>query len=249
VIWLLLPAGVLISILAIFTGLGGGILWLPILLSGFGLDPREAVLCALIIQVAGQGSGTIANLRQGLVDLRLLRQQALFAAPGMLLGSVLARVVRPVYIELALGLLIFFIAYSFLRGEDLLAPGGDRADLDAGQRLGPVAAFGGMLTGFLSVGVGDLLVPLFNRGCGLRMARAVATGVALMLLLSTGAALAHLGLGGALPWRLVLVAIPGVLIGAQVGSRLHHRFSEARFKELFVLLLVFLAAHVTFNAL
>jgi uncharacterized membrane protein YfcA len=199
--------------------------------------------------VFGQGSGTLSNVGQRLVEHRLLRQQAMLAVPAMVVGAVAARTVKPLYIELGLGLLTFFVAYVFLRGDDFLAEGGERADLEAGRRLGPVSALGGFLTGFVSVGVGDLLVPLFNRGCRLSMARSVATGVALMLLLSTGAAVSHLLLGGVVPWRHVLVAAPGVLLGAQIGSRLHRRFSEARFKELFVLLLVFLAAHVTFNAI
>jgi uncharacterized membrane protein YfcA len=46
-----------------------------------------------------------------------------------------------------------------------------------------------------------------------------------------------------------LPAIIGVLLGAQLGSRLLQRVPETSFKELFVLMLVFVATHVTFNAL
>ncbi len=247
-LWLLLPAGICIATIAIFSGLGGGVLWVPLLLTVYDLQPREAVLCALIIQVFGQTSGTFFNLRQGLIDRRLLLQQALVALPLTVAGAALARSVEPLYIELGLGLLTFFIAYAFLSG-DLLRAGSDQADLAAGRRLRPVSAVGGFLTGFVSVGIGDLLVPLFNKGCKLTMARSVATGVALMMLLSTVASASHLALGGSPPWQILLVAVPGVLIGGRIGSSLHHRFSEARFKELFVLLLVFLAAHITFNAI
>ncbi len=248
-VWLIFPAGILIATLAMFSGLGGGVLWVPFLLSVYGMPPREAVLCALVIQVFGQASGTVSNLRQGLVDRSLLVQQAKVAVPMTVIGALLTRTLEPVYIRLGLGLLTFFIAYVFLRGDDFLTAGGDVPDLAAGRGIRPISALGGFLTGFLSVGVGDLLVPAINKRCGLSMARSVATGISLMLVLSAASAASHLALGGRLPWRLTLVAVGGVVIGAHFGSHLHRRFSEARFKELFVLLLVFLAAHVTFNAL
>ena len=248
-IWLLLPAGALIATIAMLSGIGGGVMWMPLLLHVYELPPGEAVLCALLIQVCGMGSGTVSNLRQGLIDQPLLRQQATVAVPMVLVGAVLARLLEPRYLELVLGLLTFVIAYVFLRGNDLLRAGSHNADLGAGQRLLPVSAIGGVLTGLLSVGIGDWLVPAFNKHCRLLMAGAVATSVALMLLLAVVAASAHLVLGVQAHWQVIAAAAPGVLVGAQIGSRLHRRVSEARFKELFVLLLVFLAAHVTFNAL
>ncbi len=245
---LMFAAGLGISIVAMLTGLGGGVLWVPFLLAVIGLPASQAVVCALVIQTFGQGSATWANLRQGLIDRRLVGQQARIAVPGAAAGTLLGLKMQPAWIELTLGLLIFVIAYAFLRGNDLFAQGGAAADLEAGRRITPVAAAGGILTGLLSVGIGDWLVPLFNRRCGLSMARAVATAIALMLLLSAVASAAHLALGARPPWALTAAGAAGVICGAQVGARLHRRLSEARFKEIFVLLLLFLGAHVTFNA-
>ncbi len=246
-IWML-PAGLVIATVAMFTGLGGGVLWVPFLIEVYDLPAREAIFCALVIQIFGLGSATIANLRLRLLDRGLFKQQAVAAVPTAVGGALLARWTSPVWIELALGSLIFVIAYAFLRGDDLFEPGGAAADLEAGRAAMPVAGLGGFLTGFLSVGIGGWLVPLFNRRCRLSMPRAVATAVALMLALSVVASACHFALGGRLRWDLTLVGIAGVVLGAQVGTRLHLKVSESRFKEIFVLLLVFLGAHVTFNA-
>ena len=81
------------------------------------------------------------------------------------------------------------------------------------------------------------------------MTRSVATCIVLMFILSNAALLAHLLLGRSIPWPVALPGIIGVLIGAQLGSRLLQRVPETRFKEFFVLMLVFIATHVTFNAL
>ncbi len=242
------PAGLVIAAVAMFTGLGGGVLWVPFLMELYDLPAREAILCALVIQIFGLGSATITNLRMRLLDRDLFRQQALSAVPTAIGGTLLVRWTSPVWIELALGSLIFVIAYTFLRGDDLFEPGGASADLEAGRAAMPVAALGGFLTGFLSVGIGDWLVPLFNRRCRLSMPRSVATAIALMLVLSVVASASHFALGGRLKWGLTMVGVLGVVPGAQLGARLHANFSEFRFKEIFVLLLVFLGAHVTFNA-
>ncbi len=248
-IGLMFIAGFGIATLAMFTGLGGGVLWMPLLLSGVGLPTREAVLCALLIQTFGQASATLTNWRQGMIDRSLLLQQARVAVPMTIAGAFLGRGLDTVWIELALGLLIFAIIYAFLRGDDLFEEGGAVADLEAGREIWGVSAIGSIFTGLLSIGIGDWLVPLFNRRCGLCMARAVATAVALMLILSALATVTHLALGGRAPWDLAVSGIAGVVLGAQVGTRLHMQMSEVRFKETFVLLLLLLGAHVTFNAL
>ena len=242
-------AGVVIATTAMFSGLGGGVLWVPWLIVGMGVAPREAVLAALVIQVFGQLAGTVANWRQGLVCWPVFSQQVVVAVPGVMVGAVLSRTLRPAWLEMILGFLMFFVAYLFLRGDDLFSEGGAIADLQAGRRVRWLSALGGALTGLLSVGVGDLIVPALNKSCHLRMAHAVATGVALMLVLSSLAAAIHMSLGGRFPGELVFPAIAGVLVGAPVGSFMHLWVSEVRFKELFVLLLVLIAAHVLFNSM
>jgi uncharacterized membrane protein YfcA len=174
---------------------------------------------------------------------------ALVGLPCVGAGVLLSAVLHPVWIKLFLGLVIFFIAYAFLRGDDFFVQGSDQPDLQAARQGRPIAAMGSVLTGFLGIGVGDWLVPFFNMRCGLAMSRAVATCIVLMLILSSAALIAHLLLGRSIAWPVALPGIIGVLIGAQFGSRLLQRVPETRFKEFFVLMLVFIASHVTFNAL
>lgn len=248
--WLMLPLGMVIATVALFFGLGGGVLWMPVLLSVTNLRPDEALLCTIVIQTFGQFSATVSNSRAGLIHWSLVIMMAAVSLPGVLIGVFISFLLDPIYIKLFLGLVIFFIAYAFMRGDDFFVQGSDQPDMQIARRRGrPIAAAASLLTGFLGVGVGDWLVPFFNMRCGLAMTRSVATCIALMLLLSVTAVTAQLLLGRAVQWQVAFPAIIGVLLGAQLGSRLLQRVPETSFKELFVLMLVFVATHVTFNAL
>uniref|UniRef100_UPI00405778D9 sulfite exporter TauE/SafE family protein n=2 Tax=Candidatus Electronema sp. TaxID=2698783 RepID=UPI00405778D9 len=248
--WLMLPLGMVIATVALFFGLGGGVLWMPVLLTATSLRPDEALLCTIVIQTFGQFSATVSNSRAGLISWPLVKMMTAVSLPGLLAGVLLSFLLPPLFIKLFLGLVIFFIAYAFMRGDDFFVEGSAQADLAVARRRGrPIAAAASVLTGFLGVGVGDWLVPFFNMRCGLAMNRAVATCIALMLMLSAAAVAAQLLLGRSILWEVTLPAVIGVLIGAQLGSKLLQRVPETRFKELFVLMLVFVATHVTFNAL
>ncbi|WP_339132739.1 MAG: sulfite exporter TauE/SafE family protein [Candidatus Electrothrix sp. GW3-4] len=245
----MLPIGVAIASVAMFFGLGGGVLWMPVLLMSTDLDPKDAVICTLVIQFFGQLSASYTNNRAGMIDWRLVRLLVTFGIPAVIFGVLLSLLLQPVWIELFLGLTIFFIAYVFLRGDDFFVAGSDTADLEAAHRGRLITLLGSILTGFLGIGVGDWLVPFFNMRCKLAMVRSVSTSIALMMILSVTALSVHVLFGRSIEWRVVIPGALGVLLGAQVGSRLLQRVPETHFKEFFVLMLVFIATHVTFNAL
>lgn len=245
----MLPIGMAISSIAMFFGLGGGVLWMPVLLVSTDLEPNDAVVCTIVIQFFGQLSASCSNSRAGLIEWPLVRMMLAFGVPAVIAGVLLSFWLHPLWIELFLGLTIFFIAYVFLRGDDFFIEGSDKADLTAARRGRFITLLGGVLTGFLGIGVGDWLVPFFNMRCKLAMIRSVASSIALMMILSALALSVYLFFDRTVDWAVAFPGVIGVLIGAQFGSRLLQRVPETHFKEFFVLMLVFIATHVTFNAL
>jgi uncharacterized membrane protein YfcA len=243
------PAGIAISSVAIFAGIGGGILWMPLLISFYGVPPLEAVTCSLVIQVFAQVSASIAHLRAGLVDRRLV----VALLPLVLLSTAAGAAVGPMipaqFLQVAVGVLTFLVVYVFLRGDDFHEDtGGDLADPSGFGPVRRITVVGSFLSALVSAGLGDWLVPALHHRCRLRMARSVATGVAVMATVSVSAALFQLAGARSINLPIVLPASAGVIIGAQIGARLHHRVPGRLFKEIFVLILVFFAAHVTFEA-
>ncbi len=246
--WLMLPAGMVIAAVAMFFGLGGAVLWMPVLLTFTKLKPDQAVMCTVVMQSFAQFSATVSNSRAGLINWPVVKMMATAGLPGVLIGVLFSSLLHPVWMELFLGLAIFFIAYAFMRGEDFFVAGSETADLQEARQGRIIAAAGSVLTGLLGIGVGDWLVPFLNMRCGLSVPRAVATCVALMCILSATAATAYV-LSGRMPYLpIVFPGTIGVLFGAQLGSRLLQNVPETRFKELFVLMLVLIATHITFNA-
>ena len=145
--------------------------------------------------------------------------------------------------------MIFVIAYVFLAGDNFFESGGQETETGPAVKGTPIAFAGGVLTGLLGIGTGDWLVPYFNKRCGLSMARSITNGIAIMMFLSVTAFGLQYETGINVQWNVALPSICGVIIGAQAGTFILSRTSDVYYKEIFVLLLVFLAAHVTFNAL
>lgn len=243
------PAGVLIASVAIFAGIGGGILWMPLLISFYGLPPAEAVTCSLVLQVFGQLSASAAHLHARLVDTRLVVRLLPLVLASTAAGTAVAPLIPARLLQISVGVLTFLVVYVFLRGDDFHEDtGGDVADPAGFGAVRRITLVGSLLSALVSAGLGDWLVPALHHRCRLRMARAVATGVAVMATVSVSATAFQLA--GTRPIALGIVgpASAGVLVGAQIGARMHHRVPGKLFKEIFVLVLVFFAAHVTFEA-
>ena len=105
---------------------------------------------------------------------------------------------------------------------------------------------GAFLAGLVSTGVGEATMPNLVRRMRVPVAVAAATSTTVVAGTVVGTAIAHLiqltidGGLEATPWNLVVWAVPGALLGAQIGSRLQGRFDEGRtaafFGALFLLI-------------
>lgn len=112
---------------------------------------------------------------------------------------------------------------------------------------------GALLAGLVSTGVGEATMPNLVRRMRIPVAVAAATSTLVVAGTVVGAALTHLvqltvdGGLSATPWNLVVWAVPGALIGAQIGTRLQGRFDEGRTALFFAAL--FLAIGFAFLAI
>lgn len=110
----LILAGIFISTIAIAIGIGGGILWTPLLILVYKLSPAEAIATSLLIQVMGMGSGTIAYVRAKKVIPHLSFLFILVALPGVIIGSYLTVSLPENIIQMALGTMSMLIAILFV---------------------------------------------------------------------------------------------------------------------------------------
>lgn len=247
--WLAFPTGILIASVVSAVGIGGGILWMPFLMLILKLEPEASVMTSLVIQSAGMGSGSLAYARQARIDFRLTAVLLAATLPGLALGACITRNIRPAHIELALGLLTMMTAIWFVSSSPKYDEKGHRRiTLQAARPYMGWVSLMSVASGMLSVSIGEWLVPVLRGKMALRMRTAVATSIATIFGTCILGAAFHYLLGTTPHWSTVAWAVPGVLIGGQIGPRLAERVNERMLKEVFIFLLTLIGIHLIYNA-
>ena len=247
--WISLPTGVLIATVASTVGIGGGILWMPFLLIIAKLRPDAAVVTSLLIQSAGMGSGTIAFWRQDRIDPALMLVMLAVTVPGIALGSYFAHILTPTHLELILGTLTLVTAFIFVSAAQSYTDSGrNRADLRATRHSSWVVSVMAVASGMLSISIGEWLVPLMRNKLSLRMSVAVGTSIATVFGTCILGAMLHLFMGARANWNTIVWAVPGVIIGGQIGPRIAERINDRILKEIFIFLLTLIGIHLIYNS-
>jgi uncharacterized protein len=99
----------------------------------------------------------------------------------------------------------------------------------------------------LSMGVGDFLVPILRKQLRLNMESAMAACLIVMAMNAALAAILHLIIGDKFAAKVVLWAIPGVILGGQLGPLLAGRIPDQTLKEIFIYALSLAGIHLIFN--
>lgn len=244
----LILAGVSIATMAMTVGIGGGILWTPLLILAYGLSAQEAVATSLIIQIAGMGSGAIAFFRARMVETRLALVFFLAAVPGVILGSFITVKLSQNIIQLALGVMAMTLAFLFVSSTDDLEEGKSPGNTPVVSVL-PVPAFFGFMMGSLSVGIGEWLIPALKHKLNLDMTRAIATVIPMMFLLAIVATSVHWTLAENIRLDYFAWGGLGTIIGGQVGARLSQRISERLLKQGFIYIMTLIGLHLIFQSI
>jgi uncharacterized membrane protein YfcA len=247
--WVALPMGVLIATVVSAVGLGGGILWMPFFLLVMRMHPETAVLTSLMIQTAGMASGSIAYGRQGRLDVRLALVMLITALPGILAGACLSGRLTSARMELFLGILIMMTAFLFVssrqRYDDI---GVRRVAIRRAIPYSWVTVAAAIVTGMLSISMSEWLIPLMRSRLSLRMSSAIATSILITFGTCVVGLAAHLSMGAAAAPAVVAWAVPGVILGGQIGPRITQRIHERVLKDVFTFLLTLVGIHLIYNA-
>src|SRR4051812_18787199 len=102
--------------LGALTGLGGGVVLVPVLTMFFGVDIRYAVGASLVSVIATSSGAAAAYLKEGYVNMRIGMFLQVAAGIGALIGAYLAGVVSTSVIGVIFGIALLQAAYSSSRG-------------------------------------------------------------------------------------------------------------------------------------
>ncbi|PID77228.1 MAG: hypothetical protein CSB24_02540 [Deltaproteobacteria bacterium] len=247
--WLALPAGLLIASAVSIVGIGGGILWMPFFIIVMKMPPDLAVLTSLLIQTAGMGSGSAAYIRKKQVDVQLVLFFLAVTIPGIAGGAWLAHMMQPEKLETVLGAIALTTAMLFVSAShgynDL---GNKRADLKTARRYGVITSILAVFSGLLSVSIGEWLVPMLRSRLSLKMGVAIGSSITIIFGNCVSGALFHYLLGSRPDLAVVLWAVPGVLIGGQIGPHIASRINDRMLKEVFIFFLTLVGIHLIYNS-
>jgi uncharacterized protein len=247
--WLAFPVGVIIAAAASSVGIGGGILWMPFLLIVMKLRPEAAVFTSLLIQSAGMGSGTLAYARKKQIDPKLALFLLVVAVPGIALGGWATTRMKADHLEFFLGTLSLISAFLFVSAnQDYHDAGRERLAIQQVRPYAGVVSAMAVASGMLSVSIGEWLIPLLRSRLRLCMHTAIATSITTIFGICLLGALIHLALGARANLGILFWALPGVLLGGQLGPRVVGRIHERRLKEVFVFLLTLIGIHLIYNS-
>jgi uncharacterized membrane protein YfcA len=240
--------------LGALTGLGGGIVVIPLLTLVLGVDIRYAAGAALVSVIATSSGAASAYVREGWSNLRVGMFLEVATSVGAVAGAVVAAWIPGAAIAVIFGAVLLLSAALSLRSSE--APvGANRPDplatwlrLDGtcptltGERRpyhvqGVPAAFGlmlvaGGLSGLLGIGSGAVKVLALDRA--MRLPFKVSTTTSNFMIGVTAAASAGVYLHrGYIDPGLAMPVLLGVLAGSLAGSRVLVRAESHALRRLF----------------
>ena len=227
-----------IGVVAVLAGVGGGVLFVPIVAGFFPFHIDFVRGAGLLLALCGALSAAPALLRGGMASLRLAMPLALIGSVTSALGALLGLALPEGVLYSALGLIILGMAALMLGARPGRIP---ETAMPWRARHTPAgfAAFAGigLLAGVFGIGAGWANVPALHLLLGAPLKLAVGTSSLLLTVIDTSAAWVYLNRGAVLP-MLAVPSIVGVMLGAKLGVRLLRVAPATTIRRVVILLLI-----------
>ena len=228
-----LIVGFVTGILGALFGLGGGFILVPIL-NMIGYDIKVSIGTSSASIVFTALSASIAYHKHRLIRYREGLTLAAFSVTGAYIGAWITDMVSTALLKFIFGVIMTLAALRMMK----------KREVSKGKRLNFILiAFGGfgagILSGLLGIGGGIINVPLFSY-IGMTIHEAVATSSFAIIFTASSGALKHFFLGN-VNLRALVLLVPGLIAGAQIGAFIAKRMRAKRLRWLFSLVVLALA--------
>lgn len=259
----------LAGLLGALTGLGGGVVIVPLLTLALGIDIRYAVGASLIAVIATSSGAAAAYVKEGYSNIRIGMFLEIATTIGALIGAFLAGILSTQVIAVVFGLVLVYSSYLSSRPHmDLAAntpadplavrlrmngsyptPGGIKEytvhRVGAGFGLMSLA---GILSGLLGIGSGAVKVLAMDQA--MRLPFKVSTTTSNFMIGVTAAASAGVYLNrGYIDPALSMPVMLGVLAGSLLGARVLIRARTKVLRIIFGLVILVLGLEMIYNGL
>ncbi|MGN6033599.1 MAG: sulfite exporter TauE/SafE family protein [Thermomicrobiales bacterium] len=259
------------GMLGSLVGLGGGILIVPILTIGFGVDIHLAIGASIISVIATSSGAAAAFVRDHMTNIRVAMLLELATSFGAVSGAIVAAWLNPKLLFFLFGGILLFSVFPMIKklGEEI--PRGvvndewaDKLRLDSyyPDRKHGVVHYNvtRVPLGFVMMYVAGVVSGLLGIGSGALKVLAMDTAMRLPIKVSSATSNFMIGVTAAASsgiyfWRDDIVpeiAAPvalGVLAGATLGARLLVRFRSETIRRIFIVVLVIVAVQMFLKGL
>jgi hypothetical protein len=260
---------VLAGLLGSLTGLGGGVVLVPLLTLALGVDIHYAIGASLVSVIATSSGAAVAYLREGFTNMRVGMFLELATTLGATAGALLAAVIAPAALAVLFGLVLLSSVYFSAQrhSPERRALPSDRLALrlrlestypeEQGEvpyhvRNVPVGfglmAIAGALSGLLGIGSGAMKVLAMDRAMGLPFKVSTTTSNFMIGVTAAASAGVYLNRGYIDPG----VAMPtmlGVLLGSLVGARYLPHLESRVLRLIFAVVIFGLAVEMIYSGL
>jgi uncharacterized protein len=223
--------GFVVGVLIGLTGVGGGVLLLPVLIYGLGYSPIIAVGSDAVFNFFTKIPAGLLHMSKGTVRRKVVLALAVGSVPGSAGGVALLTHIRTLYgngvndfIKIAIGILLIAIPTLLLfqkRIEEKVA--NRRPTMKSFLGMAVIGLVAGFLVGMTSVGSGSIIMMLLLLFYSYPPKVNVGTDVVHAVVLTGVTGLLHFRLGNVnlgLVGALLIGSIPGGLLGSHLSTRM-----------------------------
>ncbi len=225
-----IAVGFVVGVLIGLSGVGGGVLLLPVLIFGLRVPPIVAVGSDALFNFFTKVPASLVHMKKGTVRRKVVLALAIGSIPGSILGVRVLMHIRHLYgdgvnsfIKTAVGILLIVIPTLLLfqkRIEEQVANRPPTLKNFAGMAV--IGLVAGVLVGMTSVGSGSIIMMLLLLFYSFPPKVNVGTDIVHAVILTGVTGFLHFRLGNVDPGlvvSLLIGSIPGGLVGSHLATR------------------------------
>ena len=264
---ILLVSAYLAGLLGSLTGLGGGVVVIPVLTLAFGVDFHYAIGAALVASIATSSGSGSAYVKEGITNVRLGMFLEIATTLGAVAGAIVAVWLNNSVIAIIYGCVLILTAAMQQRqksdhdgvvGSQMAKrlrlygswpqKDGSRKNYELRHVWGGfgVMTVAGVLSGILGIGSGVLKVIAMDGIMKVPFKVSTTTSNFMMGVTACASAVVYIQRGNIVPGIACPVMI-GVLFGALTGARLLKRLDVRTLRQIFCIAILLVAANMIYQ--
>lgn len=259
----------LAGFLGALTGLGGGVVIVPLLTLAFKVDIRYAIGTSLVSVIATSSGAAAAYVKEGFTNVRIGMFLEVATTIGALVGAFLTAKLPTSTVAVIFGLILLYSAFSSHRSRHEHQPNtqpdplATRLKLDGSYPTAEgeqnyhvqnvTAGFSlmflaGILSGLLGIGSGAVKVLAMDRAMQLPFKVSTTTSNFMIGVTAAAGAGVYLSRGYIDP-GLAMPVMLGVLAGSLLGARMLVKIKPKLLRQIFSVVILLLAIQMIYNGL